>query len=61
MFVALFIECVDYSFQSRLVQKAILKSQIWDSTREKLPKRRDPEYPRYKIDREYGIPLEKRL
>lgn len=47
--------------ESRLVQKAILKSQIWDSTREKLPKRRDPEYPRYKIDREYGIPLEKRL
>uniref|UniRef100_K1QP66 Limb region 1-like protein n=1 Tax=Magallana gigas TaxID=29159 RepID=K1QP66_MAGGI len=47
--------------KSRLVQKAILKSQIWDSTREKLPKRRDPEYPRYKIDREYGIPLEKRL
>lgn len=47
--------------ESRQVQKAILKSQIWDSTREKLPKRRDPEYPRYKIDREYGIPLEKRL
>lgn len=61
MIVALFTECVDYLFQSKLVQKAILKSQIWDSTREKLPKRCDPDYPRYKIDREYGIPLEKRL
>lgn len=61
MIVALFTECVDYLFQSKLVQKAILKSQIWDSTREKLSKRRDPDYPRYKIDREYGIPLEKRL
>lgn len=61
MIVVLLIECVDYLFQFRLVQKVILKLQIWDLIREKFLKRRDLEYLRYKIDREYGILLEKRL
>jgi hypothetical protein len=38
-----------------------MKTQMWDSTREKLPKRRDPEKPEYNFSREYGIPMEKRL
>lgn len=47
--------------ESRLLQKAVMKAQSWESTKDKLPKRTDPEKPLFRFAREFGIPRDRSL
>lgn len=42
--------------QTNMVQRVIMQSQVWDSTKEKLPKRKDLENLSWVFRREFGIP-----
>ena len=48
-------------FQDDEAKRQILASQVWDNTREKLPKRFDLENLDWVFRREYGIPENKSL
>lgn len=46
--------------EDELMKKFIMQANVWNPTKDKLPKRFNPQLPRWKMRGEYGIPYEKR-
>lgn len=46
--------------EDELVKRYIMQANVWNPTKDKLPKRFNPNLPRWKMKQEYGIPYEKR-
>ena len=44
-----------------LVQRVIMQANIWDPTKDKLPKRYDPSLPIWNFKAEWGIPTKRRM
>jgi len=43
------------------VQRLIMQANVWDPTKDKLPKRHNPDLPIWKFKAEWGIPVKRRM